>query len=98
MKATAEKELREVTLLLGKAMLSLAPDKFRSWASSLNNDVVELLLEKHRADRNFYKRITQEERRKDAPQALRYQDAEKKLRKYNEQGKILKQIVESFKT
>lgn len=96
MSASISDELNNHIKALGRDILSLDPEKFKSWASSLDDEVVELLLKKHRSNRDFYKRIMMDERRKKFPKAFIYQDAEEKLRKYNIQGKILKEIVESL--
>jgi len=89
-------ELNTHIVELGRDMLIMAGDNFKSWASSLNPEVVKLLLEKHRNNRNFYKKILQEELRETNPNSFRYEDAEKKMKKYNVQGKILKEIVDSL--
>jgi len=98
MSESTEDKLRSAMLVLGKDLLVMSKDSFRNWASSLDAETAELLLEKHRSNRDFYRAVLTEERKKEFPQAFRYVDAEKKLEKYNQQGKILKEVVESNKS
>jgi len=95
MENTGENELKTAMLELGKDLLSMGDDSFKQWASSLDKEVAKALLSKHRSNRDFYKKILIEERRVSYPNSYRYEDAERKMKKCNTQGKILKTIVES---
>lgn len=90
-----ENLLRVAMLDLGRDLLSLDNDRFTAWAAALDPEVVKLLLEKHRMNREFYKKILLEQHRVKVPNSARYKDADNKLRMYNIQGKILKTIIES---
>lgn len=89
----AEKTLRVAIQSIGGDLLNLTDEEFQRWAEKLDPDAQKLLLEQYRGSRNFYKTILQEERAKVVPHAYRYEDAAKKLKIYNAQGKILSELV-----
>lgn len=87
-----ELELRHSIRDIGGNVIDMPDERFHKWARMLTNEQIVLLLEKHRGNRNFYKKILQEERRQTHPNSLRYEDAAKLIVKYNAQGKILAEI------
>lgn len=91
-KIKTESELRQSIRDIGGNVIDMPEEKFRKWARMLTDEQIDLLLEKHRASRNFYKKILQEERRQTHPNSWRYEDAAKFVVQYNLQGKILAEI------
>lgn len=91
-----ESSLRESIKMMGGNVIDMPDEKFSKWAMTLTPEQVDLLLEKHRSSRNFYKKILQEERRKTHPSSWRYEDAEKLVQKYNVQGSILGDLKKNF--
>jgi len=69
-------------------------DVFSKWAEDLTDSEKKELMALHRNARDFYKRILSEEYRKKVPNSWRYKDAEEKIRKYNFQGKLLKELID----
>ena len=88
--------LKTAMLEVGRDLLVLNDDDFKQWASDLDPEARNLLLGKYRNNREFYKKILTEQRRVQVPNSHRYLDADKKLKKYNAQGKILKTIIDSL--
>ena len=95
----AHNELKEKLLITGGSVDTIPKDKDKliSWATKLSVEAHELLMEKLRSSREFYKKILSEERRKKNPNSFRYEDAEKNIQRYNVQGKILKELLDTRK-
>lgn len=91
-----ESSLKESIKMMGGNVIDIPDEKFSKWAMTLTPEQIDLLLEKHKSSRNFYKKILQEERRQTHPNSWRYEDAEVFVRKYNAQGKILSELKKSF--
>jgi len=98
MKEAAEQELKAARVILRGSIEDMSVKAFSKWALTISVEAMKLLIKKHRGTRNFYKKILQEERRETHPNSQRYADAEKKLKIYNTQGKILKELIDSLNT
>lgn len=86
-------ELKEKLKPHGGTTINISPESFESFAAKLSDAVLKYLLGKHRENRNFYKKILAEEYRAKHPNVSRYADAEKKLKIYNYQGKIISKLI-----
>jgi len=93
----SKEELRSEIQKQDSAVINMTEPIFINWVSSLSLEAQKALLDQHRDNRNFFKGILQEEYRKEHPNSCRYEDSEIKIKKYNIQGKILKEIINSPK-
>ena len=94
-KVKSEESLRYSVLLSGGKTIGMSDQKFKEWAEKLSDDDLKLMLDKHRGNRDFYKKIMEEDYRKEHPNSFRYKDAENKVKKLNAQGKILKELIDN---
>jgi len=100
MENTSTKGNNELRLAMhkhGSAIVSMTNSIFTNWVNSLSSEAQKVLLDQHRDNRDFFRKVLQEEYRKEHPNSQRYEDSETKVKKYNEQGKILKEIINSSK-
>ena len=92
-----KEELKLATREHGSAIINMTEPVFVNWVSSLSLEAQKALLDQHRNNKNFFKGILQEEYRKEHPNSHRYEDSEAKVKKYNKQGKALKEIIDTPK-
>ena len=90
-------ELKKFVVNHSGTIINVSKKNFIKSANLLSDEALILLLDQHRDNRNFFKSILKEEYRKEHPNSARYQDAEDKVEKYNRQGKVLKEIIDSRK-
>jgi len=93
----SKEELRSAIQKHSLAVINMTEQIFINWVNSLSLEAQKALLNQHRNNRNFFRGILKEEYRKEHPNSFRYEDSETKIKKYNIQGKILKEIINSSK-
>jgi len=79
----------------GKAFTSMENQEFINIMSSEPLKECESVIEYLKDNRNFYKKVLDEEYRKKNPNSFRYREADKILPLLNEKGKLLKSIIET---
>jgi hypothetical protein len=91
----AKKKLRAELKVHKGSSLTIPNDRFEEWLKNIDLDAANLLLVKLRSEREFYKKILDEEYRKKNPSSFRYTDADKKLKIIRFQGPILNDYIKS---
>lgn len=76
--------------------VDMSEQEFRNMIAEMNKEQAELFINKMRGEKNFYKKILDEDYYKENKKGYRYQDALKKYKSINEKGKIIAAYIKSF--
>jgi hypothetical protein len=88
------KQVRSKLKPFNGSTLSMKDAEFDNFICSLNKEELSCLLSTHRSDRDFYKKITQEDYRKKNPKSKRYREADSNVEILNSQGKKIKSMYD----
>jgi len=79
----------------GKKLSDMSDESFTNLMKDLTKEDLDKIREYLVRDRDFYKRVLLEEYRKKHPNSFRYKDADERIVKINNKGKLLKTIIDS---
>lgn len=96
METLNEQCLRELKIL-GPNWEDANIEQFTDWANTQKKEVLEIVLDKTRRTRDFYKNILLEEYYKKHPSDYRYNSASERVKFFNARGKMLKELITNYK-
>ena len=71
----------------------LNEDDFKDKINKLNDSSRQILINRMRNEKQFYKKILEEKYREKNPESYRYRDADIRIEILNRNGKILKSVI-----
>ena len=82
-------------IVLPFVMMYNDPDKFQPQVKNMPLDEQKQVLDKMKAEREFYKKVLAEDYRVKNPGSYRYADAQARLTRLNDNGKYLAELIKT---
>jgi len=89
-----EQTFRRVEKAFGASLVKANEENFSKLMTSQSLEDCQRVIAWMKVERDFYKKVLEEEYRKKNPNSVRYRDATKFVDGFNAKGKLLKSIIE----